>query len=88
MHVSGISGPCWDGWKPLMADWGSSGRRFKSCQPDQSSRRPAPYRRTKEPEFDTRYGYDRQPVQQPAHNPSVPMRPSTAARAVSSDVRP
>ena len=35
MHVSVMSGPYWDGSERLMADWGSSGRRFKSCQPDQ-----------------------------------------------------
>ena len=34
MHVSVMSGPYWDGSERLMADWGSSGRRFKSCQPD------------------------------------------------------
>ena len=34
MHVSVMSGPCLDGSERLMADWGSSGRRFKSCQPD------------------------------------------------------
>jgi hypothetical protein len=32
--------------------------------------------------------YVQQPVQQPAHKPSVPISPSTAARAVSSDVCP
>ena len=34
MHVRVMSGPCWDALERLVADWGSSGRRFKSCQPD------------------------------------------------------
>jgi hypothetical protein len=38
--------------------------------------------------FCTRRGYGQQPIQQPAHNPSVPISPSTAARAVSSAVWP
>ena len=34
-QVSGISESLWDTGKRLESDWGSSGRRFKSCQPDQ-----------------------------------------------------
>jgi hypothetical protein len=63
-----------------MSDWGSSGRRFKSCQPDRDSRRSKPYPC---PAVGTKSvragGMDSNPV----HNPSRPARPSTAARAVS-----
>jgi hypothetical protein len=33
-RVSGTSESLWDTGKRLESDWGSSGRRFKSCQPD------------------------------------------------------
>jgi hypothetical protein len=33
-QVSGTSESLWDNGKRLESDWGSSGRRFKSCQPD------------------------------------------------------
>jgi hypothetical protein len=39
-QVSGTAESLWDtAGKRLESDWGSSGRRFKSCQPDQSYRR-------------------------------------------------
>jgi hypothetical protein len=33
-QVSGTSESLWDTGKRLESDWGSSGRRFNSCQPD------------------------------------------------------
>ena len=41
-QVSGASESLWDTGKRLESDWGSSGRRFKSCQPDSRLCRPAP----------------------------------------------
>jgi hypothetical protein len=68
-----------------MSDWGSSGRRFKSCQPDRDSRRSKPYPC---PVVGTKSvragGMDSNADSNPVHNPSRPARPSTAARAVSS----
>ena len=34
MRVGGMGGTGWDERIRLLADWGSSGRRFKSCRPD------------------------------------------------------
>lgn len=80
--------------EPHFHSWGSSGRRFESCQPDQYSRRSKPYRRPA-PEgkavpgggmYSNRYGNPRSEWR--CHNPSLSARPSTADLAVSSLVCP
>jgi hypothetical protein len=66
------------------SDWGSSGRRFKSCQPDQRTRRWRAVLEESEAAFFIPAGgmYSNGYSNGSIHRPDAPERASTAARAV------